>query len=63
MAGDQLIGQPASVLEKALQYTLANQRQLDTAGIGHLVVDVSGRTPVAVAHEVLALTDVISDHF
>jgi adenylylsulfate kinase-like enzyme len=63
LADDQLIGQPASVLGKALQNTLANQRQLDTAGIGHLVVDVSGRTPVAVAHEVLAVTDVTSDHF
>jgi hypothetical protein len=55
LAGDRLVGQPAEVLDRAAQLSWAEQRQLDAAGVGDVVLDTTGATVAEVGAELVTV--------
>jgi hypothetical protein len=53
IAGDELNGQPAAVLERVAEEAVAHAEALDRAGVGDVRLDTDGQTPDETAREIL----------
>lgn len=55
LAGNELVGQPDVVLQRAIERAVMTGRQLERGQIGDLVIDTNGRTPDELARLIRSL--------
>jgi hypothetical protein len=52
IAGDELVGQPAAALQRAVDRAVADADDLEAAGIGDVRIDTDDRSVPDIAHEI-----------